>query len=105
MSCLARLSPSRRLPTGSQFYVLDDTPVALVPLPEGRIKARAFDPWERWIPTDPLKGPGAPISRAQFDRLVVAIRINGPPQVPPYEWGQEVCDNLKRNHLADVETP
>jgi hypothetical protein len=71
---------------------------------DGRIKARAFDPWERWISTDPLKGPGAPITRAQFDRMVVALRIYGPLRQVPYDWGQEVCDNLNRNILANVPT-
>jgi hypothetical protein len=104
MTGFARLSRSTRLPDGSQFYNLNGTPFALIPMPDGRIKARAFDPWERWIPMDPLKVPGALITRQQFDRMVVAIRINGRLQTPPYDWGQELCDNLNRNVLADVAT-
>lgn len=101
---LPKFGRSTRLPGGSQFYNFNGTPFALIPMPDGRIKARAFDPWERWIPIDPLRGPGAPITRQQFDRMVVAIRINGRLQEPPYAWGQELCDNLNRNALANVPT-
>jgi len=37
--------------------------------------------------------------------MVIAIRIHGRLQEPPKEWGQEICDNLNRNALADVPTP
>jgi hypothetical protein len=102
---LPKFGRSTRLPVGSQFYNLNGTPVALTPLPDGRIEARAFDPWRRWIPIDPLTGPGAPITRQQFEAMVIAIRIHGRLQEPPKEWGQEICDNLNRNALADVPTP
>ena len=71
MSNVLRWRPSTRLPLGSRFFDVEDTPVALMPTPDGGIEVRAFDSkTPRGFPYGSVANKGAELTAAAWDDLV-----------------------------------